>query len=59
MFRKHHCTLCISKQTQLVSMITEITLNQRNIERLSGFKPYALMTALFCRQSVIEIEILK
>ena len=43
---KHHCTFRISKQMQPVTMKTKITLNQRNIERLSGCKSYALVTVL-------------
>ena len=40
-------------------MITEITLNQRNIERLSGSKPHALVAFLFRGKSDTQIEILK
>ena len=53
MFGKHHYTFRMSKQIQHVTIITEITLNQRNIERLSGFKP--LVTVLFRGESINEI----
>ena len=46
MSRKHHCTFRISKQIQPVTMKTKITLNQRNIERLTGCESYALVTVL-------------
>ena len=31
---KHHCTLRISKQIQHITMITKITLNQKNVDRV-------------------------
>ena len=57
MFEKHHCTLRISKEIQHLKIIMGIALNKRNRERLSGCKLYALVIALFSRQSIYKVEI--